>query len=207
MYKRQALEHSNADINAEIKQTNKKIKESNKELTAKVAEIGESNKELTAKVTEVGEKVHTVETKINERFKVFETTMQKSFNEQVTRMEGRFKEHIIRCEKQTADVAKKVDSLVIKIQANATETQRQVSRLDASIVETRSNIESNKESVLQALNVEILKVRQEVRRRSAPDILIQGSVDEKNRVYFTGENNETVSYTHLDVYKRQELNN
>ena len=149
-----------------------------------------SNKELTAKVAEIGEKVHTVDMKINERFKVFETTMQKSFIEQVTRMEGRFKEHISRCEKQTADVAKKIDSLEIKIQADATETQRQVNRLDASIVETRSNIDSNKESVLQALNDEILKVRQEVRRRSAPNILVQGPVDEKNRVYFTGENNE-----------------
>ena len=47
-----------------------------------------------------------------------------------------------------------------------TETQRRVDRLDASIVETRSNIDSNKESVLQALNDEILKVRQEVRRLS-----------------------------------------
>ena len=116
--------------------------------------------------------------------------MQKSFIEQVTRMEGRFKDHISRCEKQTQQVAKKVDSLEIKIQADATETQRQVNRLDASIVETRSNIDSNKESVLQALNDEILKVRQEVRRRSAPNILVQGPVDEKNRVYFTGENNE-----------------
>ena len=128
--------------------------------------------------------------KINERFKVFETTMQKSFIEQVTRMEGRFKDHISRCDKQTQEVAKKVDSLEIKIQADATETQRQVNRLDASIVETRSNIDSNKEGVLQALNDEILKVRQEVRRRSAPNILVQGPVDEKNRVYFTGENNE-----------------
>ena len=97
--------------------------------------------------------MHTVETKINERFKVFETTMQKSFIEQVTRMEGRFKEHISRCEKQTTDVAKKVDSLEVKIQTDVTETQRRVDTLDASIVETRSNI--------------------------------------------------AVSYTHLDVYKRQ----
>ena len=74
----EALENSNADINAEIKQ-------SNKQTTAKVAEIGESVQELTAKVTEIGEKVDTVDTKINERFKVFETTMQKSFIEQVTR--------------------------------------------------------------------------------------------------------------------------
>ena len=146
--------------------------------------------------------------------------MQKSFIEQVTRMEGRFKEHISRYEKQTAEVAKKVDTLEVRIQGDATETQRQVSRLDASIVETRSNIDSNKESVLQTLNDEILKVRQEVRRRSAPNILVQGPADEKNRVYFTGENNEnpiefllacenemarvgSVSYTHLDVYKRQ----
>ena len=86
------------------------------------------------------------------------------------------KEHISRCEKQTHEVAKKVDSLEIKIQADATETQRQVNRLDASIVETRSNIDSNKESVLQTLSDEILKVRQGVRRRSAPN---------------------TVSYTHL----------
>ena len=99
-----------------------------------------SNKELTVRVAEIGEKVHTVDTKINERLKVFETTMQKSFIEQVTRMEGRFKEHISRCEKQTQDVAKKVDSLEVRIQTDATETQRQVNRLDASIVETRSNI-------------------------------------------------------------------
>ena len=134
--------------------------------------------------------MHTVETKINERFKVFETTIQKSFIEQVTRMEGRFQEHISRCEKQTADVAKKVDSLEVRIQADVMETQRRVDKLDASIVETRSNIDSNKESVLQALNDEILKVRQEVRRRFAPNNLVQGPVDEKNRVYFTGENNE-----------------
>ena len=69
-------------------------------------------KNLDAKVTEVGERVHTVETKINVRFKVFETTMQKSFIEQVTRMEGRLKKHIGRCEKQTAEVAKKVDTPV-----------------------------------------------------------------------------------------------
>ena len=76
-----------------------------------------------------------------------------------------------------------------------------------------------------------MEVRQEVRRRSAPNILVQGPVDEKNRVYFTGENNENpieillacesemarvgsrledqdkipVSYTHLDVYKRQSM--
>ena len=95
-------------------------------------------------------------------------------------MEGRFKEHISRCKKQTQDVSRKVESLEVKIHADATETQRRVDKLDASIVETRSNIDSNKESILQALNDEILKVRQEVRRRSAP-----------------------VSYTHLDVYKRQ----
>ena len=93
-----------------------------------IRDSGESNKELTAEVAEIGEKVHTVDTKINERFKVFETTMQKTFIEQVTRMEGRFKEHISRCEKQTADVAKNVASLEIKIQADATETQRQVNR-------------------------------------------------------------------------------
>ena len=86
-------------------------------------------------------------------------------------MEGRFKEHISRCEKQTLEVSKKVESLEVKIHADVTETQRRVDRLDASIVETRSNIDSNKESVLQALNDEILKVRQEVRRRSAPNIL------------------------------------
>ena len=86
-------------------------------------------------------------------------------------MEGRFKEHIGRCEKQTAEVAKKVDTLEVRIQADATETQRHVDRLDASIVETRSNIDSNKESVLQTFNDELLKVRQEVRRRSAPNIL------------------------------------
>ena len=110
--------------------------------------------------------------------------------DRVTRMEGRFKEHIGRCEKQTAEVAKKVDTLEVRIQADVTETQRRVDRLDTSIVETRSNIYSNKESVLQSLNDELLKVRQEVRRRSAPNILVQGPVDEKNRVYFTGENNE-----------------
>ena len=77
-------DRSNADINAEIKQTNKEIKESNKELTAKVVEIGESNKQLTARVADIAEKVNTVDTKINERVKVFETTMQKSFIEQVT---------------------------------------------------------------------------------------------------------------------------
>ena len=102
-------------------------------------------KSLDSKVTDVGEKIHTVETRINERYKVFETTMHKSFIEQVARMEGRFKEHIGRCEKQTADVAKKVDTLEVRIKADATETQRQVTRLDASIVETRSNIDTNKE--------------------------------------------------------------
>ena len=127
--------------------------------------IEESNKELTARVAEIGKKVNTVDTKINERFKVFETTMQKSLIEQVTRMEGRFKDHITRCEKQTLEFSKKMESLEVKIHADVTETQRRVDKLDASIVETRSNIDSNKESVLQTLNA--------------------------------------VSYTHLDVYKRQ----
>ena len=79
-------------------------------------------------------------------------------------------------------MAKKVDTLEVRIQGDATETQRRVDRLDASIVETRSNIDSNKESVLQTLNDELLKVRQEIRRRSAPNILVQGQTDEKNRV-------------------------
>ena len=73
-------------------------------------------------------------------------------------MEGRFKEHISRCEKQTADVAKKVDSLEVKIQADVTETQRRVDRLDASIVETRSNIDSNKESVLPVSYTHLYRV-------------------------------------------------
>ena len=50
--------------------------------------------------------------------------MQKSFIEQDSRMEGRFKEHIGRCEKQTADIAKKVDTLEVRIKADATKTQR-----------------------------------------------------------------------------------
>ena len=44
----EALEHSNADINAEIKQTKK-------ELTVKVTEIAESAKNLDTKVTAIGE--------------------------------------------------------------------------------------------------------------------------------------------------------
>ena len=80
---------------------------------------------------------------IRDRFKVFETTMHKSFIEQITRMEGRFKERISRCEKQTQEVSKKVESLEVKIHADVTETQRRVDKLDASIVETRSNIDSN----------------------------------------------------------------
>ena len=147
-------------------------------------------KSLDSKISEVGEKIHTVETKIIEGFKVFQTTMHKSFIEQVTRMEGRFKEHIGRCEKQTADVAKKVDSLEVRIQTDVSETQRQVARLDASIVEVRSDVDRNRVNVLQTLSEEISEVRQEVRRKSAPNILVQGQVDEKNQVYFTGENNE-----------------
>ena len=153
-------------------------------------EIRQTDTKIAAKITEVGEKFHTVQTKINERFKVFVTTMHKSFIEQISRMEGRFKEHISKCEKQTADVAKKVDNLEVRIQTDVSETQRQVARLDASIVETCSDIDTNRGNVLQTLNEEISKMRQEVRRKSAPNILVQWQVDEKNRVYFTGENNE-----------------
>ena len=110
--------------------------------------------------------------------------------DRISRMEGRFKEHISKCEKQTADVAKKVDNLEVRIQTDVSETQRQVARLDASIVEVRSDVDTNRVNVLQTLSEEISKVRQEVRRKSAPNILVQGQVDEKNRVYFTGENNE-----------------
>ena len=32
--------------------------------------------------------------------------------------------------------------------------------------------------------------KRQVHRRSAPNVLVQGQTDEKNRVYFTGENNK-----------------